>query len=404
MVIIVRKCIIAISFIIILCIGIIPYYLHFRIKYDIKLIGDEVITIDANEEYKDKGVIATNNIIKINSYKTINNVDTSKPGTYEVVYKKNNLEAKRIVNVIDKEKPSIKLTKYPYYIKNSKVDLKDYIEVNDNCDKDLKKKIKIDSKIDTKKDGIYKVKYTVTDSSNNTSTLETSINVQDKDTDGISVLMYHWFYDDTKGETYGEKNNHNYIAKSEFVKQIKYLKDNNYYFPTWQELIDYIDGKIDLPKKSVILTDDDCVNSFFDVALPVLVQYQVPMTSFCITNKTYWKDFINEEYIDFESHTDSLHKRSCEGKWNGAVMCTEYEDIYKDIKTSIEKIRGNNYAFAYPFGHYNDDTIKALKENGIQLAFTIHNGKVKKGSDKYKLPRVRISRKTTIEKYMELVK
>ena len=76
--------------------------------------------------------------------------------------------------------------------------------------------------------------------------------------------------------------------------------------------------------------------------------------------------------------------------------------INKDIKTSIEKMK-NNDSFAYPFGHYNDNTIKALKENGIKLAFTINEGNVKRGANKYKLPRVRISSWTTINAYKKLV-
>ena len=48
-------------------------------------------------------------------------------------------------------------------------------------------------------------------------------------------------------------------------------------------------------------------------------------------------------------------------------MCTDYETIYKDIQTSVNKI-GSSYVFAYPFGHYNDDTIQALKDNNVVLA------------------------------------
>ncbi len=83
-------------------------------------------------------------------------------------------------------------------------------------------------------------------------------------------------------------------------------------------------------------------------------------------------------------------------------MCKDYDTIRDDLKLSIEKVK-NTYSFAYPFGHYNDNTIKALKEVGIKLAFTIKNGKVKKGMNKYKLPRVRISRGTSIETYKRLI-
>ena len=63
----------------------------------------------------------------------------------------------------------------------------------------------------------------------------------------------------------------------------------------------------------------------------------------------------------------------------------------------------NNDSFAYPFGHYNNNTINALKKNGIKLAFTINEGNVKRGANKYKLPRVRISHGTSISTYKKLV-
>ena len=389
-----------ISFIIIL-IATIPFIIHMNSKYEIDLIGIKDVTINVGSDYVDEGVVVKRFGKKTKNYEIINNVDSNKVGNYEVIYKTKDSEIKRNVNVVDNVKPNIKLKKSNYYLRNSKVDLKDYIEVSDNYDKDLN--IKIESNIDLNKNGVYKVKYLVSDSSNNESGLETTINVQEKDTDGIPVLMYHWFYDDTKGEKPGERNSHNYIAKSEFEKQMKYLKDNNYYFPTWQELIDYIDNKIDLPKKSVILTDDDCLQSFFDVALPVFQKYEVPFTSFCITKRSNWQKYVGEPYLEFESHTNALHNRICKGSWDGAVMCKDYNTIRDDLKLSIEKVK-NTYSFAYPFGHYNDNTIKALKEVGIKLAFTIKDGKVKRGANKYKLPRVRISRGTSIETYKRLVK
>ena len=83
-------------------------------------------------------------------------------------------------------------------------------------------------------------------------------------------------------------------------------------------------------------------------------------------------------------------------------MCTEYNDIFFDIQKSIEKV-DNNYAFAYPFGHYNDTAIKALKDTGYNLAFTVEGGRVKKGTDKYKLPRVRINGNTSINEFKKAV-
>lgn len=377
---------------------------------NIELIGEEELKITYKDKYIEPGYKANDNYDGdlTNKVKVTNNIDTNKLGQYEVKYEvmdnhNNKVEKIRRVNVIDDIKSTLKFKSNTnsYLILGKKIKLNDFT-AEDNYDGNLNDKVIIEGKVNNKKSGIYKIKYKVKDSSNNETSLEKIVNVQEKNTNGIPVLMYHWFYDDTKGEKPTGANQHNFIAKSELIKQVKYLVHEKYYFPTWQELIDYIDGKIDLPKKSIIITDDDCVDSFFKIALPVFEEYKVPVTSFCITKKSNWKKYIGKEYLDFESHTDSMHVRKCKN-WTGAVMCSSYEDIYNDLKTSVSKVK-NKYAFAYPFGHHSENTIKALKNNGIKLAFTINYGRVRKHSNKYLLPRVRISKSTTINQFKNLVK
>lgn len=373
-------------------------------------LKDKNIKIGYNEEYIEPGYSAFDNYDKDITDKVIvlNGVNNKVLGDYLIKYiaidsSGNESINERKISVVDKDGPKITFSNQNINVlKGKKVDLNDYTAFDD-YDGDVTNFVKVDGKLDINKEGIYNIKYSVKDSHSNETVVNRKVVIQEKNTRGIPVLMYHWFYDDTKGETTeGEANRHNFISKTEVTKQAAYLKENGFYFPTWQELIDYIDGKIDLPKKSVIITDDDCTNTFFNIGLKVFQEYEIPVTSFCITKKTNWQKYKNYKYLDFESHTDSLHERKCDTYWNGAVMCTPYEDIDKDIKTSIEKV-GSTYAFAYPFGHYNDDTIKALKNNNIKLAFTIREGKVKRGYNKYLLPRVRISNDTDIETYKKLV-
>lgn len=106
-----------------------------------------------------------------------------------------------------------------------------------------------------------------------------------------------------------------------------------------------------------------------------------------------------------QSHTDSLHVRSCtKSKWDGKAMCESYKNIYNDLMITKDKLKDNPTIFAYPFGHYSDDFIKALKDSGFKMAFTINSGRVKKGANKYKLPRVRVSRGTTLNQFANSIK
>ena len=372
---------------------------------------DNDITINYKEKYKEPGYKAIDNYDGdvTDKVDVTNNINTNKLGEYNVTYSikdssNNESVAVRKVYVDDIEKPKIKFKnkKNTYGIIGSKTNIKDY-EATDNYDGNITDKVIIDGKVNNKKEGLYKINYKVTDSHNNEQIVTRTINIQSKNTLGIPVLMYHWFYDDTKGEEPGKINSHNYISKTELEKQLSYLKNENYYFLSWDELEDYIDGKIDVPRKSIILTDDDCNTSLYSVALPLLKKYQIKMTSFCIADKTNYQKYLNEKYIDFESHTNSMHEPKCHTAWFGAVMCSTYEEIYDDIALSIKKL-GNNNAFAYPYGHHNETVIKALKDNGIRFAFTINEGRVQKGANKYLLPRVRISSWTDIDTYKDLVK
>lgn len=377
----------------------------------ISLTGNNTMEIDYNTDYIEPGFVAIDNndgdiTKKVSVNGKVNKVEL---GEYDIIYKvkdssNNETEIVRVVSVVDREKPKIEFSRNlnTYAIKGEKIDLNDF-KATDNYDGDITKNVKVTGNVDFDNRGIYEVNYEVSDSNGNKTEVKRLVNVQDKNTRGIPVLMYHWFYDDTKGETAGSVNAHNYIAKTELEKQLKYVSEEGFYYPTWQELIDYIDNEIDLPENSVIFTDDDCDESMFDTALPVFQQYKVPVTSFCITRKDYWKNYIGEEYLDFESHTNDLHTRRCKGSWDGAVMCSSYQDIYDDLKVSVEKVGGNTWSFAYPFGHYNDATIEALKNNDIKLAFTINSGRVKRNANKYKLPRVRISKGTSISQYKNLV-
>lgn len=214
--------------------------------------------------------------------------------------------------------------------------------------------------------------------------------------EGLPVLMYHFFYDKTKGA--GQDGN--WIEIADFEEQMKYLSENDFYFPTWEEVEEFIDKKQELPEKSVVITVDDGDPSFFELAVPVIQKYKIPVTSFVIT---YWygnRASDKQEYVDYQSHSYDMHKAGANGK--GVMLSWDYEKIKEDILLSSEVLGGANI-FCYPFGQYNDLDIKVLKENGYKLAFTTQPGRVKKGASKYELPRVRVSGNTSLSSFISKV-
>ena len=218
----------------------------------------------------------------------------------------------------------------------------------------------------------------------------------EKSKNSLAVLMYHYFYDTSKGE---KGKNGNWMEISKFEEQLKYLKENDYYFPTWEEVADFVDGKVDLPKKSVVITMDDGHKSLYKLAIPILDKYKVPATAFIITKKFNSSNL--EKYknstIDFESHTNDMHHGGGTYGHGGIFPALSLEKSVADLKKSIEKLGGNADVLAYPYGDCTERTKVAAEKAGMILAFTTVNKKVTPGMNKYELPRVRISGEITLK-------
>ena len=268
----------------------------------------------------------------------------------------------------------------------------------DDVDGDISDKIKVSGNIDYDTPGKYEMKYEVEDAAGNKTEKTRTYIVREKASNGIPVLMYHFFYDE-EGDWIRDNN---WLSTEKFEEELKYLTENEFYYPSWVELEKYIDGEIELPEKSVILTMDDGDDSFFELAIPLLQKYKVNATSFVVTDWYGWKTKDQAyDYVDYETHSHEMHEAGSDGK--GRIMTWSHDKIVQDIETSRSYLKGGTSVFCYPFGHWNQNAMDALKDCGIKLAFTTQGGRVKKGASKLELPRVRISKNTGINYFKDCV-
>ena len=306
----------------------------------------------------------------------------------------NNSPVKNIKNLVsDKTKPVITLTGES----TTKINLfSDYSEpgfsAKDDTDGDITSKVITSNDIKINRIGTYHVNYSVSDKNGNKATAVREVVVlapSTNNSNGIPVLMYHFFYDSSIGETPEDSN---FTDSVMFDQQMKYLVDNSYYFPTWDELVSYINGNLYLPEKSIIITADDGNPTFFNKAYPILVKYQIPATSFLITSWSGNPDSLNVDrsLISFQSHSHAMHDGGCSEGHGGRFMCIDYKSGIDDLNTS-KQILGSSDAFCYPFGDYNDSAKQMLSDTGFKVAVTTEYGNVRIGDDKLSLPRIRIS-------------
>ena len=182
------------------------YFLSFQKNYKVEvvdkkapvinLVGGEVSTSCPGKEYIEEGYSANDDYdgditdsvnVKVGDNKIIYSVSDSSNNAYKI---------ERTIEYKDEENPSIILngdtTIYIYVGSN-------YGEpgysANDNCDGDITDKVEVTGGVDSSKEGTYKISYTVTDSSNNSSSVERTIVVKKREVyntygDGIVYLTF----------------------------------------------------------------------------------------------------------------------------------------------------------------------------------------------------------------------
>lgn len=417
--------IVLILFVIFSSFGVIGYFYYKDIflekisPINLKLIGENEITLEYGETYTDEGATATfreKDITKDIKVKSL--VDYSKVGEYKIEYivstKRKSKKITRDIKIIDTVKPVITLKGSREVIFNLNEDYKEpgFIST-DNYDGDITSNVTTTNNINKDAIGTYEVVYKVSDSSGNSYRINRLVryveplkelpSINAKAT-SIAVLNYHFFYDPANKESGSDGN---FMSVQNFEEQLKYLKDNDYKTLTMDEFRKWMYGEIELPARSVLLTVDDGAKGTGkhngNKLIPLLEKYQAHATLFLITG---WWDISNysSPYLDIESHSHDLHHENvCAGVSRGAkILCISDEEVLNDLKTSIS-VTGSNNAFCYPFYVYNAHTIELVQEAGFKLAFVGGDYKATRSTNKYKVPRYHVYKNTSIVKFNNMI-
>lgn len=224
-------------------------------------------------------------------------------------------------------------------------------------------------------------------------------------TNKVKTFCYHQIH---KKDEKCNSSIYTCIPYTNFESHLNYLKENNYLTLTMRELELFLDKKIQIPKKTVVITLDDGARSYN--AANLAEEYQTYMTYFIITGTYDTTKLVHNDYIEYQSHTDSLHKnyRCSGGNQGGLLLCEKESVILKDLALSQEKLGGKDkvFAFAYPFYDYNDRAIKLLKEEGFRLGFIGlggTNGYTTQGTDKMKIRRRTVWGNHTLNDFINFV-
>ena len=233
-------------------------------------------------------------------------------------------------------------------------------------------------------------------------------NTELKHTNGISTLVYHATYDSKNQEEKRKCINNNAticLSDIQFDSQMKYLVDNKFYTASMKDLEMFIDGNVQLPAHTVVITIDD--GYFADAAVKILEKYNLHATLFLIgalSEVEEWKtDAWYSKSLELHSHTYNMHTPgACSGGQGSALKCVDKNQLLEDLKKSREQLKGST-VFCYPFFEYNDYAINILKEAGFTMAFAGGRQKIKVGSNKMTLARYGIINTSTLEDFKRVI-
>ena len=264
---------IILTIIVLLIFMLVRAFVVYKYKFDIVIIGNEVITTEVGDNYNDLGfIIYPKRDDLVDSVKIDENVDTNKIGEYEVSYTLDLTDrlVKKVRKVIvqDTTPPILKIdaSEDVYTVVNSEI-LYPSCTATDNYDGDISNKVEISSNVDYKKVGVYEATYKVEDSSGNITEEKINIHV--------------------------EKTKEAYIEVA--------IKKQKLYYYEFNKLV----------------LESDVVTGIYD---------KTPYGTFSVINKARnvilrginYNSFV-EYWIDFKDHTFGFHDASWRSEFGGEI-------------------------------------------------------------------------------------
>lgn len=225
----------------------------------------------------------------------------------------------------------------------------------------------------------------------NNSLKMTHINLPSQSTSPI-VLMYHATPLNNPKSRYS-------IRADRFSKHLDYLKKQAWHTALFNEL----NRPKSLPNKTVLLTFDDGYADNYENAFLPLLDHDMKATWFittdCIGEHALWMGDKTAETRMLSSN--QLKEMNQQGMEIASHTCSHpdlstlpYSNQLKELKQSKETLESiiseKISSFAYPYGRYNQDSIKAVEQTGYTQACSVRSGFYRNNENPFLIRRVTI--------------
>jgi peptidoglycan/xylan/chitin deacetylase (PgdA/CDA1 family) len=215
---------------------------------------------------------------------------------------------------------------------------------------------------------------------------------------GIPILTYHHVTDELNGTPLPKLR----VSPNKFSQQLDLLSKKGFQSVTLSTALSPY-----CPPNPVVITFDDGYANFFDEAWPRLRARGMTATVFLVTGHldgyNHWdrdkgepkemllsRNLVKEladRGVEFGGHShthQNLTRLDKQSLMREVVGC---QKVLTDILGQPARV------FSYPFGIYDQQVIKTVRQAGFTAACTTKPGKLQNGVDHQILPRITIKRK-----------
>jgi len=201
----------------------------------------------------------------------------------------------------------------------------------------------------------------------------------------VPILVYHSVMPHHPGQTAEQRVLD--VDDSVFVRQLRYLVDNGYHVVSFRALVDALEGRDTLPKRSVVLTFDDGWENQYHHAFPILRRFGMTATFFVFTTPigTDGRLMTWEQLRELQAAgmTIGSHTRT------HPILPDYHAALHNEVAMSREDIKEHlgraPEFFAYPFGEWDAESAAWARKAGYRAARTYRGGAWNAPSDLYHL-------------------
>lgn len=215
----------------------------------------------------------------------------------------------------------------------------------------------------------------------------------------VPVLMYH-----RVGDAHNEWERKYCVSPQRFAEHMQILARAGWQAVTIDNFFAWLDGSVELPEQSFLLTFDDGYLGVYEHAAPVLTALGWPATVFLVSQligqRDAWCETHNPSGATYPlmdaSHIRELRARGfsfhSHTRSHADLLTLDDSALHDQLalaRDDLQTLLGEAVDYlAYPYGRYDDRVLYAAQAAGYRAAFSVQSGFNRRDIDRFRLRRL----------------